>query len=169
MITPNYVKILAQYNTWQNQNLYKAADNLSDDQRKEDRGAFFGSIHETLCHLLWGDQIWMSRFADKPAPAAPSILESKSMVEDWPNLHSQRTSFDILIENWADTVSQQFLDGELSWFSGAVGKEVTKPTGMLVVHMFNHQTHHRGQVHAMLTQAGCSPDDTDLFILKEKS
>ena len=68
MITLDYVRTMADYNRWQNGNLYGAADKLTDAQRKEPRGAFFGSIHATLNHLLWGDQIWMSRFANTPKP-----------------------------------------------------------------------------------------------------
>jgi uncharacterized damage-inducible protein DinB len=64
MITPAYVRAMAGYNRWQNQNLYGSADLLTDPQRKEQRGAFFGSIHGTLSHLLWADQVWMSRHAE---------------------------------------------------------------------------------------------------------
>ena len=73
MITPDYVRTMADYNRWQNRNLYGAADTLTDPQRKEPRGAFFGSIHATLNHVLWGDQIWMSRFAGTPKPKAEGI------------------------------------------------------------------------------------------------
>src|SRR5690606_4695511 len=66
MITPEYARLFARYNCWQNKSLYDAASALSDDERKAKRGAFFGSIHATLNHLLWGDQIWMSRLAGTP-------------------------------------------------------------------------------------------------------
>ncbi len=82
MITPEYVRTMAAYNRWQNQNLYGAADELSDAQRKEQRGAFFGSIHGTLSHLLWGDQIWMSRFAGTPRPKAAGIPELDGHVRE---------------------------------------------------------------------------------------
>ena len=62
MIDPAYVQRMARYNRWQNANLYGVADTLSDEERRRERGAFFGSIHKTLSHLLWADQIWMSRF-----------------------------------------------------------------------------------------------------------
>lgn len=73
MITLGYVRAMADYNRWQNENLYGAADQLTDAARKEPRGAFFGSIHATLNHLLWGDQMWMSRFAGTPKPKVPGI------------------------------------------------------------------------------------------------
>ena len=74
MITPAYVRKMAAYNRWQNQNLYGTADKLTDEQRKLPRGAFFGSIAGTLNHLLWADQLWMSRFAGTPRPKAATRL-----------------------------------------------------------------------------------------------
>ena len=68
MIDVHYVQCMARYNRWQNENLYGAADTLSDVERRRDRGAFFGSIHATLNHLLWADRIWMSRLAGTPPP-----------------------------------------------------------------------------------------------------
>ena len=89
MITPAYVRMMADYNRWQNRNLYGTADQLTDQQRKEQRGAFFGSIHGTLNHLVWGDQIWMSRFAGTPRPKAPSIPESPAMYDSWEELEAR--------------------------------------------------------------------------------
>lgn len=157
---------MAQYNKWQNKSLYEAASSLTDAERRENRGAFFKSIHGTLAHLLWGDQTWMNRFAGTPKPIAGSIGESQEMVGEWSDLSEQRAAFDDVILGWAGSLSDSDLAGTMSWFSGAVGQEVSKPRSMLIVHMFNHQTHHRGQVHAMLTQAGAKPDDTDLFIME---
>ncbi len=167
MITSDFVRTMARYNAWQNKSIYGAASQLDDADRKKDRGAFFGSIHETLSHLLWGDQIWMARFAGTPAPSASSIQESRSMIDAWSELTSQREAFDEKLLDWSDVVNEEFLNGELSWFSGALNKHVTRQTGMLVTHMFNHQTHHRGQVNTMILQAGCRLDDTDLFAMPE--
>ena len=80
MITTDYVGTMSRYATWQNESVFGAADSLDEAARREDRGAFFGSIHATPNHLLWGDQIWMSRFASTPAPAAPSIPESVDQI-----------------------------------------------------------------------------------------
>src|SRR5689334_10534682 len=101
MITPDYVRAMARYNRWQNENIYGAADGLTDAQRKEARGAFFGSIHATLNHLLWGDQIWMSRFAGTPKPVAPGIPGSVAMYERWDDLKRERWAFDQVITDWA--------------------------------------------------------------------
>jgi uncharacterized damage-inducible protein DinB len=166
MIDPAYAQRLARYNRWQNRNLYGIADALSDDERRRDRGAFFGSIHRTLSHLMWADQIWMSRFTGAPPPSG-GIPESVSLYPDWEPLKRERASFDETIIAWADTLDQAWLEGEQTWFSRAINAQATQPRWVTLTHMFNHQTHHRGQVHAMLTQAGGKPHDTDLFLLPE--
>jgi uncharacterized damage-inducible protein DinB len=165
VISPDQVRLMARYNAWQNQSVYDAADGLDDAARKLDRGAFFGSIHGTLCHLLWGDQMWMSRFDGMAKAEAPSIEASASMIADWGELKRRRKLMDDAIADWASRVSEGWLADDLRWFSGAAGREVVKPCWFLVTHFFNHQTHHRGQVHAMLTAAGAQPDDTDLFYM----
>jgi uncharacterized damage-inducible protein DinB len=162
MITVEHVRTMAQYNRWQNENLYGAADGLADAQRKEQRGAFFGSIHGTLNHLLFGDQIWMHRFAGTPRPKAPGIPESVAMYESWDDLKRERKAFDQVIADWAGRLDPAWLAGDLTWFSGVLKRDVSKPKWLLVTHFFNHQTHHRGQVHCLLTQLGAKPGVTDL-------
>ena len=166
MIDAAYVQRMSRYNRWQNENLYGVADRLSDDERRRDRGAFFGSIHQTLNHLLWGDRQWMSRFAGWPKPSV-GIRESVSLYPDWNDLKRERTAADAAIIAWADGFDPGWTKGDLTWFSGGLNREVTRPRWQLVIHFFNHQTHHRGQVHAMLTQAGGKPHDTDLFVMPE--
>jgi len=166
MIDRGYVQRMAHYNRWQNANLYGVADSLPDEERRKERGAFFGSIHKTLSHLLWGDQVWMSRFTDRPRPPA-GIPESVSLYPDWEKLKSERTRFDQTIIDWADRVEDSWLAVEQTFFSAATKREWTRPRWILVTHMFNHQTHHRGQVHCMLTQAGGRPSDTDLTVMPD--
>jgi uncharacterized damage-inducible protein DinB len=166
MIDRVYVQRMARYNRWQNENLYGAADRLSDDERNRERGAFFGSIHKTLNHLLWGDRSWMSRFTDLPRPEV-GIPGSVTVHPDWAELKSERAAFDKKIIDWADTVDDAWLAADMTYFSGATQREWTRPRWMLVTHLFNHQTHHRGQVHCMLTQAGSKPSDTDLPFLPD--
>ncbi len=166
MIDRAYVQRMARYNRWQNENLYGIADRLSVGERQRERGAFFGSIQKTLNHLLWGDQIWMCRFTDMPKPEG-GIPESVALYDDWERLKSERAAFDRKILDWASTVEPDWLAADQTYFSGAVGREVTKPRWVLVTHMFNHQTHHRGQVHCMLTQADGRPSDTDLPFMPE--
>src|SRR6185503_9636442 len=127
MITSDYVRTMASYNRWQNESLYGAADTLTDAQRKEQRGAFFGSIHGTLNHLLWADQMWMSRFAGTPRPKGKSPADSTAECETWDDLKAARGAFDATIIGWAAALEASWLQGELTWFSGAAGREVTKP------------------------------------------
>lgn len=167
MIDIEYLKTMARYNCWQNDSLYGAADPLDDAARRLDRGAFFGSIHGTLCHILWADQIWMHRFSGSPKPSM-SNAESHHMIEDWQDLKQARTAMDQMIQEWSDGLDPTWLAGDLSWYSGAVKRDMTESKALLVTHMFNHQTHHRGQVHAMLTAAGARPDDTDLMLIGQR-
>lgn len=162
MISPSYVRTMARYNTWQNANIYGASARLTDAQRKEDRGAFFRSIHATLNHILWADQMWLMRFGAAPAPAKRSIADGLAQFDDWQALEAERRRFDRVIEDWADGLEPGSLEGDLKWLSGATGRDMTSPKSLIVTHIFNHQTHHRGQVHAMLTAFGVKPDITDL-------
>ena len=164
MIDPGYVQRMARYNRWQNENLYGVADTLTDAERRRERGAFFGSIHATLNHLLWGDQIWMSRLAGSPRPEG-GIPESVSRHAQWSDLKRERGAFDEIIIDWADHLDPAWLAGDLTWYSVAAKTELSNPRWLLVTHMFNHQTHHRGQTHCMLTQAGGKPKDTDLPLM----
>jgi uncharacterized damage-inducible protein DinB len=167
MIDPAYVQRMARYNRWQNANLYGVADTLSDEERRRERGAFFGSIHKTLSHLLWADQIWMSRFAGTPRPQG-GIPESVSLFPDWDGLKRERAAFDETIVGWAEKLERSWLEGDLTWYSGGMKRDMTKPKWQLVMHFLNHETHHRGQVHCMLTQAGAKPYTTDLMAMPEQ-
>ena len=158
---------MARYNRWQNGSIYAAADGLTDAQRNEERGAFFGSIHATLNHLLWADRIWMHRLAGRAKPEPKTIAESVGYFQDWAELKREREGTDAEVIAWADALGQQDLEGEITWYSGALKRTVTKPRWLIVTHLFNHQTHHRGQVHCLLTQLGARPGDTDLPFMPE--
>lgn len=165
MITPAYVRGFSAYNSEMNRRIYAAAGRLSDAERKQDRGAFFSSIHGTLNHLLWGDQMWMSRFAGGPKPEKPGT-ESARLYDDFATMQTKRAEIDAGIEAWAAGLTDDGLAGELTWFSGLAQRELSAPKAVLLVHMFNHQTHHRGQAHALLTATGEKTGDTDIaFIL----
>ena len=164
MITPAYIRTMAEYNAEMNRRLYGAALRLSDAERREQRGGFWGSIHGTLNHLLWGDQQWMSRFDNWPRPNIV-IKQSAGLIDDFAALSAAREKADSDISRWAAKVDNAWLEEDLTWFSGAANREVRAPLRLLVTHFFNHQTHHRGQVHAMLTAAGKQTGDTDLFLL----
>lgn len=165
MIDTAWCRLMAAYNSEMNRRLYAAAAGLEDAARRADGGAFFGSLHGTLCHLLWADRQWMSRLGgwEKPAVAG---RDSAGMIEDFAELRAAREAADAGIEAWAAGLDAARLAGSLSWYSGALGRDQTQPFWVLVTHLFNHQTHHRGQAHALLTRAGQKTGDTDLpFIL----
>jgi len=166
MISPAYAQRMARYNRWQNENLYGGADRLPELERTRQTGAFFGSIQGTLSHLMFGDQAWMQRFeTGLPPPRARSGKESPVAYPDWDELKHERRALDEIIIGWADRLTPEWLAGELTYYSGAAKSEFTRAKWVLVTHMFNHQTHHRGQVHCMLTQAGIKPHDTDLQLM----
>jgi uncharacterized damage-inducible protein DinB len=163
-VNPAFVRTMAAYNAEMNRRLYAAAGRLSDAERRQARGAFWGSIHGTLCHLLWGDQAWMSRFDNWPKPAVPQ-KESAGLVEDFAELARLRIDADDRISEWAQRVDEAWLATDLVWFSQSAQREMRNPRGFLVAHFFNHQTHHRGQAHALITAAGEQTGDTDLFLV----
>lgn len=163
-VGPAYVQMMAAYNAEMNRRLYDAAARLPDEALRLDRGAFWGSIHGTLAHLVWGDRQWMSRFDGWEKNSVP-LGQSAGTVASFEALRAERVAMDERIEAWAGRVEQGWLDGELVWFSGAARREVRKPLAVLMPHFFNHQTHHRGQAHAMITAAGEQTGDTDLFLL----
>lgn len=167
MISPAFVAVMARYNAWQNRSLFAAATTLTDAERRANRGAFFGSMHNTLAHVFWVDRVWMRRFAD---PAAVNADSSQAIVPDdleWLDLCAERIGLDEVIGQWAVTRTIDWLASEISWSNAAGDKVGGQLAWRVVAHMFNHQTHHRGQVHAMLTHAGVAPENTDLFLLPD--
>lgn len=165
MISPDHVRLMARYNEWQNRSIFDAAAGLPDEARRQARGAFFGSIFGTLNHLAWGDSVWLHRFTGRPKPAM-GIRDSATLFADWDSLVEARAGLDAEFNAFAADISADWLATVQSWYSGAAGREISRPNWALVAHVFNHQTHHRGQVHAMLTAAGAKPDDTDLFFVE---
>ena len=165
-IAPGYVQMMAAYNAEMNRRVYEAAARLPEAECRRDRGAFWRSIHGTLAHLVWGDRQWMSRFDGWPKNTV-GIRDSGTDPRPLAELAAERVECDARISEWASRVRQDWLDGTLTWWSGAANKELTRPLAVLVPHFFNHQTHHRGQVHAMITAAGERTGDTDLMLIAE--
>ncbi len=166
MITPSYVQTMTSYNAEMNRRIFAAALRLTDTERKADRGAFFKSIHGTLVHLLWGDRTWMSRFDGWPKPTM-GAKDSPLMIGTFEELSEHRVKADTDMEDWAKRITPEWLNENMIWFSDALQREMRLPRGFLVAHLLNHQTHHRGQVHAMLTACGQATGDTDLFLVVE--
>ncbi|MBP0446743.1 DinB family protein [Roseomonas sp. SSH11] len=164
MVTPGWCRIMAAYNAEMNRRLYAAASRLPDAERREARGVFFGSLHGTLSHLLWGDMQWMSRLDGGEKPPV-DLRGSAAMEPDFAVLAEKRVALDARIAAWADGLTPERLAGDLTWFSAAANRQMSCPMGVVATHIFNHQTHHRGQAHALITAAGESTGDTDLFLV----
>jgi uncharacterized damage-inducible protein DinB len=164
MITPAYARTMAAYNAEMNRRVYAAAGRLPDAARREPRGAFWGSIHGTLNHLLWADRMWMSRLALWPKPSV-RLKRSGAMIAEFAELQAGREATDAAMIAWAGQMGEAWLAADQTWFSSAAQRTFSQPRALLITHMFNHQTHHRGQVHAMLTAAGEQTGDTDLLLV----
>ena len=166
LVNPVFVRTMAAYNAEMNCRLYAAAKRIPDPARREPRGAFWGSLHGTLCHLLWGDQMWMSRFDGWTKPAVIQ-KDSAKLVDKFDELRRLRVDADERISAWAGRVTEPWLAEDQTWFSSSVQKELRSPRSFLATHFFNHQTHHRGQAHALITACGEKTGDTDLFLVVE--
>lgn len=169
----NY-RFLARYNRWMNQRLYQACETLSDEERKRERGAFFGSIHHTLTHLVLADKMWLQRFAAQDtvfAALSPALLAlpdgsdySSDLHPDWLDLKRTREALDAAIEAWMADMPPQFLLSIMR-YSNTKGVARAHPAWQAMTHFFNHQTHHRGQATTLLMQAGVDVGVTDLIAL----
>ena len=166
MIEAGYVRTMARYNAWQNRQLTEGLSNMSDADLRKDRGAFFGSIMATLNHILWADTMWMNRFSPSvPAPAEGTV--HTDYMPTFPVWSAERFRLDGAIRMWSDTLRTLDLTGDLRWYSGVLNQEMTTPVADCIVGVFNHQTHHRGQIHAMMTAAGRTAPVTDLIFMPE--
>jgi uncharacterized damage-inducible protein DinB len=161
MIDIAYCKHMARYNRWQNQSIYAACGNLSDDTRKRNMGAFFKSIHNTLNHIMLADRLWLSRFDGEPAGDITSL--DQVLYADFDELKRQRTYTDDRADRFIATLTQAQIDSPLTFRRvGGNKDEATLPMQLCLMHYFSHGTHHRGQVTTLLMQCGVDPGVTDL-------
>lgn len=141
-------RTFAHYNRWANARLYQAATGLDDTEYRAERGAFFGSVHRTLNHLLVADRIWMARFAGDETGAAPPL--DAVLFETLSDLAQARDAEDARIIDFAETLDGARLAAPIR-YANSSGRRFQQPLDSALDHFFNHQTHHRGQVHALLT------------------
>jgi uncharacterized damage-inducible protein DinB len=161
---PQLCQLFARYNRWMNEKLYAVCADFSDEERKRDRGAPFGSMHGTLNHLLLADHVWLGRFKGKPY-AARSL--GQELYSDFEELRAARAALDDEIEAWVGTLSQEELQGTLRFMPFSVQVEREGPLWFCLTHFFNHQTHHRGQLTALIEAAGGDCGVTDLLQLPD--
>jgi uncharacterized damage-inducible protein DinB len=159
MIDPAYCQLLARYNRWMNERLYATAGALTDRERTLDRGAFFGSIHRTLAHILWGDRTWLGRFTGHAHGVAAFGADAHP---EWASLAAERERADRDILAWAGALDAGWLASTLEYRAASDGRRRSMPAWVAATHLFQHATHHRGQVTTILKQAGADPGVTDL-------
>ncbi|MBX3199765.1 MAG: DinB family protein [Labilithrix sp.] len=167
-MTPEYARAMARYNRWMNDKLYAVAEQLTDAERKEERGAFFGSIHRTLNHILLADRVWLGRLtgaALQKGELGPGGIRSldQELYADFDELRRERAKTDDAIDGLVATMTADKLGGPLRFVRRGVASEL--PCWHAVAQLFNHQTHHRGQVTTLLMQAGHDPGVTDLIAM----
>lgn len=159
MIGTDHVRMMAAYNQWMNSRIMAACSAIPAADRTRDMGAFFKSLHGTLDHILWADLIWMGRFEGTAAPAAKG---EGLLHPDWDELVADRAAADAHITQWAAALTPEWLAAPLTYVTRFNPHRWTMPAGVLVTHMFNHATHHRGQATTLMMQLGVDPGVTDL-------
>lgn len=165
--------LMAHYNQWMNEKLYAAVATLPDEAIAQERGAFFGSLLGTLNHLAVADTLWLKRFATNLAwrqslammDAAPTPMPLRALLyPDFAGLRRYREQLDALILAWAEALGDDDLEYPLEYIN-IQGEPFRRRSGDLLLHFFNHQTHHRGQATTLLNQAGVDVGVTDLVAL----
>lgn len=156
---------LAHYNRWANRRLFGAAAALPDDRFREERGAFFGSLCGTLNHLLVADRVWLDRIEGRaPAPVALDAI----LHERFDALREARAAEDERLLRVVSALEEDRLDRPFA-YRNLKGEAVELPFAPVLVHVFNHQTHHRGQAHTLLSQFGLSAPPLDfLYFLQDR-
>jgi uncharacterized damage-inducible protein DinB len=156
----DYARTMSAYNRWMNEKLYAVCASLSPALRRQDLGAFFGSIHGTLNHLVIADRIWLGRFV---GPAFPVSSLDEDRWPDFEDLRRERAAVDDAIEHWVNSLADDADTADLVYRSVVNPQERRVPLRLAAIHFFNHQTHHRGQVTTLLRQQGVDPGVTDLL------
>lgn len=168
-----HICLMAEYNEWMNAKLYEVAKKLPNEELSANRKAFFDSILGTLNHLIVGDTIWLKRFSTHPANfSALAVIKNlpvptsldQTIFADIQSLSERRKLLDQTIMDWARSITDRDLDFVLS-YSNMKNIAAKRNFYSLVVHFFNHQTHHRGQATTLLSQVGADVGVTDLLML----
>jgi uncharacterized damage-inducible protein DinB len=157
--------MFSRYNAWANERLYDAAAKLSDADYRADRGAFFKSMHGTLNHLLVGDRIWMHRFtANEPINVALNAI----LFDDLAALRTARRNEDRRIISFVESLTESGLAGVIRYRTITNPRDIEQPLSPALAHFFNHQTHHRGQAHGLLTAITGDAPSLDLIMFQRE-
>ena len=160
-----HLRRMARYNAWANRRLYAACEQLAEDEYHKPRAAFFGSIHGTLNHLLVGDRIWLARIEGRPSP---EVRLDDRPCASLALLRTARAAEDARMIALVDGYAEDDLERPVRYRRITAPDESVTPLHVCWLHLFNHQTHHRGQVHDQLSQTAVAPPPLDLiFYLRE--
>lgn len=155
-----HFRMMAAYNGWANGRVLEAAGALAPGDLGRDMGAFFGSVLGTLNHMLVADRIWMKRFTGEgEAPARLDAILFPALGA----LAMAREAEDARILAWIDGLTDAALAGRFTYMTVTDMRTVSQRLAPALAHFFNHQTHHRGQIHAMLTALGRPSPELDLI------
>ncbi len=152
--------MMAAYNRWSNQRLYTAAAVLSEEELNREAGTFFPTLMKTLNHILVADRIWLKRFTGEGE--APAALDTV-LFPGLPALTLAREAEDSRIISWIESLTPRDLAGRFTYVTVADMRTVSQRLSPALAHFFNHQTHHRGQAHAILTRLGQPSLQLDLI------
>ena len=161
-----HFEMMAAYNAWANSRLYDAACALSEEDYRSDQGAAFSSLHGTLNHMFVADVIWLARFRDQPNPPWKLDHIAHDRRRD---LRARREALDRDIIGFAGALTEQQMAAEFSYRTVTDNAVVTQPLSQALAHFFNHQTHHRGQCHMMLTRLAGTAPPLDLIYFQRES
>lgn len=156
----DHYRMFAAYNAWANRVLYEEVGKLDDADYRRNLGAFFGSLHGTLNHLLSADRIWMRRFTGEGE--APASLDT-ILHEDFAGLRAARQAEDARLAAYVGSLTEERIAAHFTYSPITSPAVITHPLGPALAHLFNHQTHHRGQASTLLFQAGVDVGITDLL------
>jgi uncharacterized damage-inducible protein DinB len=165
---PSRYPMFAAYNAWCNERLYAAAATVTDADYRANRGAFFKSLNGTLNHLLVGDRIWMERFTGKGE--VPASLDA-ILYDDFAALRKARAAEDAKIIDYVEGLSEADLASTIRYRTFVNPAAIEQQLAPALDHFFNHQTHHRGQAHALLSSiiGNDATPSFDLIIFQRQS
>ena len=158
-MSSSYFRTLSRYNAWANRRLYQACEALSETDYMRERPSFFGSLHATLNHILVADRIWIARIEGQ---TPPNLKLDQILYGDLIGLKVARVAEDEHIRIVVAGITEERLDRPLE-YRNSRGDRFETPLRLVLGHFFNHQTHHRGQAHGLLSQTGAPPPVLDLI------
>lgn len=164
MFDLNMLTLMADHNRWMDERLYGVCSRMPDAERKRDLGAFFRSIHGTFNHLLLVDRLWLGRIVN-----APFTIQSldQELYADFVTLERERAKTDAEISAVIAALEPARLAERVTYVSFVKKTSVTLPLGLILIHLFHHQTHHRGQITTLISQLGYDFEETDLIYMPD--